>query len=110
LDGPEVTECFAVLDELAGWIEAHRDSLAERGLLVASGTSPRDGRCKHSAWLDLEGAQRLGRLIAWDTGEAELELADVPTGEVDTQHRQVDTRADLDQALMHLIDWVDPAG
>jgi hypothetical protein len=100
-----VTERFAVLDEFAQWIETHHASLTERGLLLASGHSPEDGRTKRSLWLDVEGAQRLGRLLLWDTGEAELELADVSSGEVKAQHHQVDTRADLERAVMSLLDW-----
>ena len=100
-----MTEGFAVLDELAQWIETNRASLTERGLQLASGTSPEDGRTKRSMWLDMEGAQRLGRLQLWDTGEAELELADVSTGDVKAQHLQVDTRADLERALTSLLDW-----
>jgi hypothetical protein len=106
LDGAEVTENFAVLDEFAQWIETHRASLTERGLLLASGNSPEDGRTKRSMWLDVEGPQRLGRLALWDTGEAELELAEVSTGDVKAQHHQLDTRADLERAAMSLVDWV----
>ena len=100
-----MTEHFAVLDEFAQWIETHRASLTERGLLLASGNSPEDGRPKRSMWLDVEGAQRLGRLLLWDSGEAELELADASTGEVNAQHHQIDTRADLERAVTSLLDW-----
>lgn len=101
-----MTEHFAVLDEFAQWIETHRASLTERGLLLASGASPEDGRTKRSRWLDLEGSRRLGRLVLWDTGEAELELADATTGTVNAQHHQIDTRADLERAVLSLRDWV----
>lgn len=101
-----MTEHFAVLDELAQWIETHHASLTERGLLLTSGNSPEDGRPKRSMWLDVEGPQRLGRLLLWDTGEAELELADVSTGDVTAQHHQVDTRADLERAVTSLLDGV----
>lgn len=101
-------ERFAVLDVLSGWIEAHQESMTARGLVLAPGASPLDGRDKRSVWLDVESAEHLGRLIVWDTGEAELELADVPTGGVNAQHRRIETRADLDQALALLIAWVDP--
>ena len=106
--GPEVIERFAVLDELAGWIEAHRESMTARGLVLASGASPLDGRDKRSVWLDVESAEHLGRLIVWDSGEAELELADVPSGGISAQHRSIKTRADLDQALALLVAWVGP--
>jgi hypothetical protein len=101
-----VTERFAVLDELSQWIETYRASLTERGLLLTSGASPEDGRDKRSMWLDIEGPQRLGRLILWDTGEAELELADVPSGEVNARHHQVDDRDDFERAAAALLDWV----
>ena len=108
LDRPEVTERFAVLDEFAGWIEAHRDSMTARELSLALGTSPLDGRDKRGVWLDVEGAEHVGRLIVWDTGEAELELADVTTDGVSAQHRHIETRADLERALTLLVAWVDP--
>lgn len=100
-----MTERYAVLDEFAQWIETHRASLTERGLLLTSGSSPEDGRTKRSMWLDMEGAQHLGRLVLWDTGEAELELADVSTGDVKARHHQVDTRADLERAVTSLLEW-----
>jgi hypothetical protein len=103
-----VIERFAVLDELSGWIEAHRESMTARGLVLAPGASPLDGRDKRSVWLDVESEEHLGRLIVWDTGEAELELADVPTGGINAQHRHIETRADLDQTLALLVAWVDP--
>ena len=60
----------------------------------------------------MESAEQLGQLIDWDTGEAELEFADVPTdvptGGISAQHRRIETRADLDQALALLVAWVDP--
>ena len=104
-----MTGRFTVLDEFTGWIEAHRDSMAARGLLLAPGISPRDGRDKQSVWLDMEGPEHLGRLIVWDTGEAELELADVPTGEVSAQQRRIDTRDELVHALALLVAWAESA-
>ena len=96
-------ERFVVQDELNGRIEAHRESMTVRGLVLAPGTSPLDGRDKRSVWLDVESAEHLGQLIDWDTGEAELEFADVPTGGISAQHRRIETRADLDQALALLV-------
>ena len=101
-----MTERFAVLDEFDRWIETHRASLTERGLLLASGGSPEDGRTKRSRWVDLESPRRLGRLVLWDTGEAELELADAATGAVNAQHHQIDTPTDLERAVLSLRDWV----
>ena len=101
-----MTERFAALDEFTRWIDTHYESLTARGFLLASDTSPQDGRPKRSMWLDLEHEHRLGRLILWDTGEAELDLADVSTGDVKTRHRQVDTRADLEEALTSFVDWI----
>lgn len=103
-----MTERFAALDEFTGWMEAHRDSMTAQGLLLTPGASPPDGRDKRSVWLDVEGPEHLGRLIVWDSGEAELELADVPTGAVTAQHLRIETRADLDQALALLVAWIGP--
>lgn len=56
-------------------------------------------RDKASIALGLDAGPRLSQLIAWDTGETELDLADLDAGTHTPQHRIIATPTDLDELL-----------
>jgi hypothetical protein len=97
-----------VFDELRAWVVEQQAPLTSRGLTVKLGASPEDGRGKPSLCLDIDSPSRLGQLILWTSGEAELQLADVASGEVVTQHHDITSRTALDDALESLVSWVTP--
>jgi hypothetical protein len=107
LDGAEVTETFALVDEMMAWIGRNRDSLIARGLAVAV-DPPRAGRSKKGVSLSIDAQHLISQLIVWDTGEAQLMLADALSGVDSDEHRQIDSRADLDEALADLLAWTAP--
>lgn len=94
------------LDELRAWFVDQQSALTLRGLTVKLGVSPEGGRDKPSLCLDIDSPSRLGQLILWVSGEAELQLADVASGEVILRHLDITSRAALDDALESLLAWV----
>jgi hypothetical protein len=99
-----MTEAFAVVDEMMAWISRNRESLVARGLTVAV-DPPHTGRSKTAVSLSIDARHLISQLIVWDTGEAQLMLANALSDEDRDEHRQIDSRADLDQALADLLAW-----
>jgi hypothetical protein len=93
-----------ILYELERWFEEHREHLASRGLSVSLSRSPDDGRNKSSLCLDIDSDVRLGQLLLWDSGEVELQIADVTSGEVVQEHFEVNSRAELEALLQGILD------
>lgn len=56
-------------------------------------------------WI-LEGPERIGQVVIWGDGQAEIDLAEVGTGEVRTQHRRADDHDGLVAILESVLDWV----
>ncbi|WP_327141156.1 immunity protein TriTu family protein [Nocardia sp. NBC_01327] len=100
-----MNEYDSILGDAQSWLINHSRSLADRGIKLTVSKSPYDGRTKESAWFDLEDETKMGRIILWDTGECELELADIPSGEVTAQHRSIASETDLNEALNALVSW-----
>lgn len=99
----------ALLGELKAWFDDRQAGLATHGLTVRLGGSPMAGRDKSSLCLDIDSTVRLSQLILWSSGEAELQMAEVVSGEVVSQHRQITSRIELDDALETLLVWVSTA-
>lgn len=99
-----MTEEFAVLDSMTTWIDENRVSLEARGLSVAV-DSPRADRSKQAVSLSVDSGHLLSQLIVWDTGEAQLMRADALSGEDTDEHRQINSRAELDRTLDELLAW-----
>lgn len=105
-----MTEAFAVVDEMMAWLDRNRESLIARGLTVAV-DPPRAGRSKTAVSLSVDArhlSHLISQLIVWDSGEAQLMLANALSGEDSDEHRQIDSRADLDEALADLLAWTSP--
>lgn len=94
-----------VLRDLSSWLEAHESGLTARGYQVEYTESPED-RPKKSASLMISTEQRVGQLILWETGEAELGLGDISTPEISQQHREITSHSNLVDATQELIDWL----
>ena len=104
-----MNESFFLLEEFAKWIKVNRLELENNGTLVTTSRSPEDGRSKASILLDLDTKDHLGRLMIWDSGEAELELAAVASGEVRMKHLEIDTFNSLQVTLTTLVVWILPS-
>ena len=57
---------------LAGWYEAHRVELEQRGIDARLERSPNDGRPKASTWLTMRRGPAEAEIIVWESGECEL--------------------------------------
>ncbi|QKW06071.1 hypothetical protein HUT18_06315 [Streptomyces sp. NA04227] len=68
----------------------------------------RDGRTKHSAWVELEFQGRLGELMIWSTGEAEYMVGD-ESGPAVNEHHEVGSIEQLHVLLERLIEAVQPS-
>ena len=98
-----------MLEDLRTWFEAHKISLDRRGYLVEYAESPRD-RSKRSASLTISSAGRIGRLVIWDTGEAELSMGDAGSGDVAEDHREITSEVGLRDATETLLAWLSSSG
>jgi hypothetical protein len=95
----------SVLDELRAWFEVHKNPLADDGYQVEFAESPSD-RSKQSASLTISSARRIGRLVIWDTGEAELSMGDVASTSVTEEHREITSEIGLRDATETLVAWL----
>ncbi|MBE8477824.1 hypothetical protein [Streptomyces justiciae] len=68
--------------------------------------APTANHPKQSACLSLEGPDRLGALIVWASGEAQLQLAAVASGEVTDEVLELADADQLAWAVTRLKAWV----
>jgi hypothetical protein len=61
---------------------------------------------KASLSLVIDRKDHLGQLTIWSTGEAELECADVSTGEVRREHHDLSSTHELIVILDQLVEWL----
>jgi hypothetical protein len=91
-----------MIDRLETWANEHSRLLTDRGLVATFSRGPETA--KKSAWLDLDSPTRVGRLTLWAIGEAVLSVGDISSGQqVVEEHRQIETRLGLDDALGSLV-------
>jgi hypothetical protein len=95
----------SVLDDLRSWFEAHQNSLVADGYQAEFTESPAD-RGKLSASMTITSSRRIGRLVIWDTGEAELSMADVACATVAEEHREITSEIGLRDATETLLAWL----
>ncbi|MCJ1681140.1 hypothetical protein MTF65_28065 [Streptomyces sp. APSN-46.1] len=97
--------------KLTTWLTEHAADLQTEGINCDLGRSPDDGRSKASTWLTLESETRLATITVWDSGEAELDYADVARGQAHPEHRDLRTQLDVADAVAALLEWVElPTG
>lgn len=101
----DVPDLAAILPRLKQWHVDHRDELTAAGLTTRLRESPPEWP-KASISLEIDGGRRLSQLIVWDSGEAELDLADLDTGVHVPQHRIIATPNDLDDLLSQQLTWL----
>jgi hypothetical protein len=99
----------SVLDALRSWFDVHEASLAGDGYQVEFTESPPD-RGKLSASVTITSPRRIGRLVIWNTGEAELSMGDVATATVAEEHREITSEIGLRDATETLVAWLNESG
>lgn len=95
----------SLLKDAREWIDARLEEIRKVGLLTEVSFAPRDREKQAIQWV-LESSERIGEIILWDTGEAELSFASIETGEVRPEHRDIDGAAALEEALSAVFNWV----
>lgn len=94
-----------VLDDLRAWFATHEALLAADGYHMEFKEAPPD-RAKLSASVVITSARRIGQLVIWETGEAELSMGDVASAAVLEEHREVTSELGLRDATETLVAWV----
>jgi hypothetical protein len=94
-----------VLSEFRAWFDNHRTALAHSGYHAEFIESPSD-RDKQSASVTIVSSRRVGQLVIWDTGEAELSMGDVGSAAIMEEHREITSGIGLRDATETLVAWL----
>jgi hypothetical protein len=94
-----------LLGAVRGWIS--RAEHVSTGSDVSSEIeeSPGDRNPRSIRWV-LESPEMMGQIILWEDGQSELDLIDVATAEVHSEHQQIDSQQELDRVLEIVREWV----
>jgi hypothetical protein len=95
-----------VLTDLRAWFDGHKAELADSGFQAEYAESPPD-RVKRSASVTIASPRRIGQLVVWDGGEAELTLGDSGSNEVVEEHREIISTLGLRDATQALLTWLE---
>lgn len=90
------------IQALTDWFDRHRSELEASGITVGVEHAPAD-RPKAAAWIDLTTATDIVRLTVWETGECEIQVAEIESGDVRTEHRDLRSDSELVEALDELV-------
>lgn len=93
-----------LIDELLRRSAALRANLAVNGIQVDLLESPEDFQ-KQSLTVILDSPERLAQITVWETGEVELEFAEVASGETFHENQEIADSPGLQEALDRLTDW-----
>ena len=94
-----------VLGELRTWFDSHQAALVRSGYNAEFTESPPD-RDKRSASVTITSSRRVGQLVVWDTGEAELSLGDAGSAAISEEHREITSGIGLRDATEALVSWL----
>lgn len=87
-------------------IRAIESALINQVIASEVKSSPEGRKPRSIRWI-LEGPEVMGQIVLWEDGQAELDLADMSTGDVKTEHRNIEDQKGLEGALIAVRDWVD---
>lgn len=91
-----------VLEVLRKWPAASEARLRGSAIACELVESPTEFD-PSSVRLILETGERLGEIIVWSSGKAEIHVAEVSTGRVETEQREIVSRTSLDEILENVI-------
>jgi hypothetical protein len=91
-----------VLSHIKDWYAGHHQEVTAPGVAVTLQHSPPD-RNKASIAVSFDAGPRLASLIIWDTGETELDLADIHSGTHIPQHHDIGSPAEVDHLLSQIL-------
>jgi len=97
-----------LLEHLRRWVGGSTSDLSAGGLHLSFTRGP-VARDEQGAWVDIESSTRTVRLIVWESGEANLAVADLVAGGIIVEeHLEITSRFGLEQALGSAVAWADP--
>jgi hypothetical protein len=99
LRGSELLEAFR------GWITRPEHVPTSLGASSEIEESPGDRNPRSIRWI-LESSEMMSQIVLWEDGQSEFDLIDVATSEVRSEHRQIDSRQELDQVMEIVRQWV----
>lgn len=100
-----MTGHLEMLNALEDWLKEKEPELAGSGYQVRLTKSPPD-RLNPSASLMIESAIRIGQLIVWASGEAQVGLAEIESGSVSDEHKKISSVAELRETAESLLRWL----
>lgn len=77
----------------------------ERNFSSRVDESPIDRDPRAISWL-LEGSEKIGQIVVWEDGNAEVDLAYLMAGDARSRHHTVDDQQDLEKVLGEVYSWV----
>ncbi|WP_456318812.1 immunity protein TriTu family protein [Allokutzneria albata] len=92
-------------NELEGWFERREGEFNRLDIAVRLTRSPMDGRDKASAWVDFDSSARIGQIVVWDAGEAELHCIEVNAEPGPPEYRILLPAEDLHEAADSVAGW-----
>jgi hypothetical protein len=95
-----------ILDDLREWFSDHDAELARGGYHAELAESPPE-RQRRAVAVVISSSQRIGRLVVWDTGEAQLSMGEVSPRAVAEEYRSITSQAELRDATDTLVHWLD---
>ncbi|MGW2558316.1 immunity protein TriTu family protein [Streptomyces sp. NPDC001514] len=93
------------LESMQSWISGERSKWESTAITSEVEVAPSDRGTRSVSWI-LESADFIGQVVVWGDGQSEMDLADVATGEVRSQHRRIDDHDGLCSVLKSVRDWV----
>lgn len=102
---------MVIMDMLVQACERARGRLANSGVTLELRRA--DGPPKPGIRLDATSGKALAQVVLWETGELDLVIADVKTGDILlNEHREVSSEVGIADALRtieaHLVDVAEP--
>lgn len=95
-----------MIETLNNWLAESGAELEALGITAELEHAPTD-RSKSAAWIDLASVTAIGRLTVWETGECEIQIAKKRSGDVRTEHHDLQSDSDLLDILGKLVRRLD---
>lgn len=99
-------EDMNLFEHLEQWAHENTSTLMTRGLHLSINYGPAD-RDKRVARIDMDSPTRLVQLLLWDSGEAELLVAELEGDDdlIANEHLEITSRFGLVEALTSAVAW-----
>jgi len=80
-------------------------SLTEHAFESKVELSPEDRNPRSISWI-VEGASRMSQVVLWADGQSEMDLAEVASGQIVSEHCQVDGESSLTELFDRVSSWL----